>query len=275
MTHATSIVRPPAVAGSFYPMSAHVLAADVEALLEQAPAYRGPPPKALVVPHAGYVYSGPIAATAYAALRSLEDLHRVRRVVLVGPSHRVYLRGVAAPAAGWLRTPLGDVEVDEVALDRAGVTRDAAAHAREHSLEVQLPFLQRVVPQAKVCPIVCGQASTEEVGRVIESLWDGDDTVVVVSSDLSHYLPYAQGRAVDEETAARIVSLDDEIDGEQACGYVGLRGLLWVARRKGLVGKLLDLRSSGDTAGPRDEVVGYGAFAFWDGAMPQARAVLS
>ena len=266
--HDLSVVRPPAVAGTFYPRTAGVLASDVEQLLADAPVYEGPAPRALVVPHAGYVYSGPIAATAYAALRAAGT--RVRRVVLLGPSHRVFLHGVAAPDAQWLRTPLGDVEIDVVALDAAGVPRNAAVHAREHSLEVQLPFLQRVVPTAKLCPIACGDASPEEVGAVIESLF-AEDTVVVVSSDLSHYMPYAQGRVLDEETAARIVALDDRLDGERACGFVGVRGLLWVARRRGLVGKLLDLRSSGDTAGPSDEVVGYGAFAFWDGA----RAVLS
>ncbi len=267
MTRDPSIVRPPAVAGTFYPGAREVLAADVEQFLAEAPVYTGPPPRALVVPHAGYVYSGPIAGTAYATLRGATS---VRRVVLLGPSHRVALSGVAAPDARWLRTPLGDVEIDQAALDRAGVPRNAAAHAREHSLEVQLPFLQRVLPDAKLCPIVCGRASAQEVGAVIEDLF-GEDTVIVVSSDLSHYLPYAQGRAVDEQTAARIVALDDHLDGEMACGFVGVRGLLWVARRRGLVGKLLDLRSSGDTAGPRDEVVGYGAFVFWDGS----RAVLS
>jgi AmmeMemoRadiSam system protein B len=262
MTYESSIVRPPAVAGMFYPSAADVLAADVERFVAEAPVYRGPPPRALIVPHAGYVYSGPIAGTAYAALRSISK--RVRRVVLLGPSHRVSLRGVAAPDAHWLRTPLGDVEIDEAALDQAGVPRNALAHAGEHSLEVQLPFLQRTAANAKLCPIVCGRAAPEEVGRVIEALWS-DDAVVVVSSDLSHYLPYARGRAVDEDTSSRIVALDDDLDGERACGFVGVRGLLWVARRKGLVGKLLDLRSSGDTAGPRDEVVGYGAFVFWDG----------
>jgi AmmeMemoRadiSam system protein B len=263
MMHDTSVVRPPAVAGTFYPRSAEVLASDVDELLAAAPEYQGPAPRALIVPHAGYVYSGPVAATGYAALRAVAS--RVRRVVLLGPSHRVFLRGVASPDARWLRTPLGDVEIDEAALARAGVPRNAAAHAREHSLEVQLPFLQRVVPAAKICPLVCGDASPQEVGAVIESLF-AEDTVVVVSSDLSHYLPYSKGRTLDEQTAARIVALDERLDGEQACGFVGVRGLLWVARRRGLVGKLLDLRSSGDTAGPRDEVVGYGSFAFWDGS---------
>ena len=251
-------VRPPAVAGMFYPRDAAHLERDVDAMLASAASSSARRPKALVVPHAGYVYSGPIAASAYAKVRGLP----IERVVLVGPSHRVPLRGVAAPSARKLRTPLGDLEVDVEALDRAGVPRDDLAHESEHSLEVQLPFLQRVLPRARVCPIVCGRASVEDVARVLRALWGGDETLIVVSSDLSHYLPYAEGRRADERTAEKIVALDGDIDGEGACGYVGLRGMLAVAREKGLVGELLDLRSSGDTAGPRSEVVGYGAFAF-------------
>jgi AmmeMemoRadiSam system protein B len=185
-------------------------------------------------------------------------------VVLLGPSHRVYLQGVAAPSAARLRTPLGDVEVDVQVLDAAGVVRNEEAHAHEHSLEVQLPFLQRVVPRARVCPLVCGRATPDEVAKVLEALWGGPETLVVVSTDLSHYLPYAEGRALDEKTAKKIVELDPELSGDEACGFVGLRGLLVVARRKGLGCRLLDLRSSGDTGGkgrPNSEVVGYGAFA--------------
>ncbi|HEY1957585.1 MAG TPA: AmmeMemoRadiSam system protein B [Polyangiaceae bacterium] len=248
-------VRLPAVAGMFYPGDGARLERDVDAMLASAKTSTRRP-KALVVPHAGYVYSGPIAASAYARVRGLP----IERVVLVGPSHRVPLRGVAAPSTKKLRTPLGDVEVDVEALDRAGVPRDDDVHAHEHSLEVQLPFLQRVLPRARVCPIVC--ASVDEVARVLRALWGGRETLVVVSSDLSHYLPYDEGRRADVATAEKIVALDGDIDGEDACGYVGVRGMLAVAREKNLVGELVDLRSSGDTAGKRDEVVGYGAFAF-------------
>jgi AmmeMemoRadiSam system protein B len=258
----TTEVRPAAVAGTFYPGDAERLARDVDAMLRAAPSATAAQPKALIVPHAGYVYSGPIAASAYATVAP----SAIDRVVLVGPAHRVALRGVAAPRARKLRTPLGDVDVDVEALDRAGVPRDDAAHAREHSLEVQLPFLQRMFgPRLRVCPIVCGRASVEEVAAVLRALWGGPETLVVVSSDLSHYLPYELGRRADEATAEKILALDVDIDGDGACGYVGVRGLLAVAREKGLVPRLLDLRSSGDTAGPRGEVVGYGAFAFEDG----------
>lgn len=154
------------------------------------------------------------------------------------------------------------MEVDEDALRRAGVAQNDTVHAHEHSLEVQLPFLQRVAPRARIAPIACGRASVSDVASVIEALWGGDETLVVVSSDLSHYLPYEDGRAADARTAEKIVALDGDLDGDDACGYVGLRGLLAVARKKRLVCKLLDLRSSGDTAGSRSEVVGYGAFAF-------------
>jgi AmmeMemoRadiSam system protein B len=255
-------VRPAAVAGMFYAGSAAVLAADVDAMLRTACAERAAAaqPKALVVPHAGYVYSGPIAATAYATLTHPEH---IERVVLLGPAHRVFLKGLAAPSVRWLETPLGRVEVDVAALDRAHVPRNDDAHEAEHSLEVQLPFLQRVLPKARVCPIVCGRATSDEVAGVLDALWGGQETLVVVSTDLSHYLPYDEGRALDAHTAEKIASLDADISGDEACGYVGLRGLLVVARCKGLACKLMDLRSSGDTGGKsrRGEVVGYGAFA--------------
>ena len=257
-------VRPAAVAGMFYEGDAHALRKSVDDMLARAPRGSGPSPKVIVVPHAGHVYSGPIAATAYASVTNPEA---IQRVVLVGPSHRVFLEGVAAPSVRALRTPLGDVVVDRDAIDRAGIPVSDAPHAREHSLEVQLPFIQRVFPKARVVPIVCGRASARDVAQVIEKLWGGPETLVVVSTDLSHYLPYDVGREVDTRTAEKIVALDSDLEGEEACGYVGLSGLLEVAKTRGLVCKLLDLRSSGDTAGrERAEVVGYGAFALWEGS---------
>ncbi len=255
-------VRPAAVAGTFYEGDARALEASVDAMLALVPRSDLPSPKVIVVPHAGHVYSGPIAATAYA---SVTNAGAIERVVLVGPSHRVLLEGVAAPSVRALRTPLGDVVVDRDAIDRAGIAVSDAPHAREHSLEVQLPFIQRVFPKARVCPIVCGRASARDVATMLERLWGGSETLVVVSTDLSHYLPYDVGREADTRTANKIVALDSDLNGDEACGYVGLRGLVEVAKTKGLVCRLLDLRSSGDTAGRAGgEVVGYGAFALWE-----------
>lgn len=260
-------LRPAAVAGLFYPAAATPLAAQVDELLAHARAALqrrpAPPPvpKALIIPHAGYVYSGPVAASAYARLDPLRG--RVDRVVLLGPSHRVHLRGLALPGSAAFATPLGPVEVDGAAeAEIPWVPANATAHASEHSLEVHLPFLLRVLGRFKVVPLLVGVATTAEVANVLEALWGDERTVVVVSTDLSHYLPYAAGHREDAQTAARIVALDPEIDHEHACGATPMNGLLEVARRKGLVAELLDLRSSGDTAGPRDEVVGYGAFTF-------------
>jgi hypothetical protein len=258
-------VRPPAVAGAFYPADPSVLARVVDTLLAEAGPARGPRPKALVVPHAGYVYSGPIAAAAFAQLAPHAE--SIERVVLVGPAHRAWVEGLVWPGARRLATPLGELEVDVDALAHVPeVVADAHAHAREHCLEVELPFVQRVAPHARIVPLLGGRASAAEVGHVLETLWGGPETVVVVSSDLSHYLPYEVARARDERTAARIVDRDTHLEGEDACGAVGINGLDWVARRKRLRLELLDLRSSGDTAGDRDQVVGYGAFAAYEEA---------
>jgi hypothetical protein len=259
-------LRPAAVAGLFYPAAAVPLTAQIDAMLAQArkalaARAHDPVPKALIIPHAGYVYSGPVAASAYVRLEPARG--RIDRVVLLGPAHRVHLRGLALPGSAAFATPLGPVEVDrDAAALIPWVTEHAQAHAGEHSLEVHLPFLLRVLGRFKVVPLVVGAASSHEVANAIEALWGDERTVVVVSSDLSHYLPYAIGHREDEATAARIVELSSDIDHEHACGATPVNGLLEVARRKGLACELLDLRSSGDTAGPRDEVVGYGAFAF-------------
>lgn len=266
-------VREPAVAGAFYPESPDTLARMVDGFLGEARARDAGRtlsttcPKAIVVPHAGYVYSGAIAASAFAELAPYAS--RIRRVVLVGPAHRVFVEGMVSPAASGMRTPLGDVRIDTAVLTRVpDVAPSAEAHAREHSLEVELPFLQRVLPHAVVVPIVVGHAEPDAVADVLRALWGGAETVLVVSSDLSHYLPYAEGRAVDVATAARIVAFDGPLSGEEACGAAGLNGLLLVAREKGMRAEILDLRSSGDTAGrdtrDRDGVVGYGAFAFYE-----------
>lgn len=258
--------RPAAVAGTFYPGSPGVLIRTLETLLAEMPADMGTAPKAIIAPHAGYVYSGPIAAHAYAALRAGREI--IRRVVLLGPVHRVPVRGLAAPgpAIAAFATPLGPVMLDREAIDALQglpqVVASDAAHAQEHSLEVHLPFLQQVLTDFSLVPLVVGDASAEEVAAVLDRLWGGAETLIVVSSDLSHYLDYATASRVDRNTVNRITALDASISHHEACGGTPINGLLLAARRRGLEARLLDLRNSGDTAGPRDRVVGYAAFAF-------------
>jgi MEMO1 family protein len=253
------VIRPAAVAGTFYPSDPNELARDIDALLSRVPRVRAGA-KAVVAPHAGYIYSGPIAASAFAALG---DLSEVTRIIVLGPAHRVRLRGLAGPGADALATPLGELEVDRDALARAHIPDAVEVHRDEHALEVELPFLRRLAPHAQIVPIAVGTADPDEVATALDALWGGPETRIVVSSDLSHYLPYAEGRATDERTAQAVLALrDDALDGHHACGHVALAGLLRVARRRGLTPEVLDLRSSGDTRGSRSEVVGYGAFAF-------------
>jgi AmmeMemoRadiSam system protein B len=257
-------VRLPAVAGTFYPDSAPRLERMVEDLLARPQAPVGPAPKALIAPHAGYIYSGPIAASAFV---QLPRQGVVRRVVLLGPSHFVPFEGLALSPARAFATPLGTVPVDTTAVHLLQALPQVrmleAAHSREHSLEVELPFLQRWLGDFTIVPLVVGHATDEEVGQVIERLWGGPETVFVISSDLSHYYDYETACALDRQTARAIEALrGQDIGEEQACGRIPIRGLLWVAARRGLKAKTLDLRNSGDTAGPRDRVVGYGAFAF-------------
>jgi len=265
-------VRTPAVAGSFYPSSPATLATQVDAWLEQA---RGPEDgvaSALIVPHAGYVYSGEVAAAAYATLRARRA--EGTRVLLLGPSHFHSLRGLAYPDVDLLCTPLGDVRLDADLLRRAaGLARVSAsteAHESEHSLEVQLPFLQRVLERFTVLPLVVGRADEEEVAQVLEALWD-EDVLLVVSSDLSHYLPYEEARRADQVTVARVLALEGPLDAGSACGAEAINGLLRVAKRRGLRPRLVGLRSSGDMAGARAEVIGYGAFVFESPARGVAR----
>ncbi|OOG24741.1 AmmeMemoRadiSam system protein B [Thioalkalivibrio denitrificans] len=262
-------IRPAAAAGHFYPSEPGLLRTMVDNLLNGARAASvtgGPPPKALIVPHAGYIYSGLIAASAYVRLETAFPL--VRRVVLLGPAHRVGFYGIAAPEADCFETPLGYVAVDEASVEQActlpTVFRYENAHAPEHSLEVQLPFLQRVIgDDFSLVPLVVGSAQATDVARVLSLLWGGPETLIVVSSDLSHHLDYHSAREVDERTSAAIESFNEEaIAPGLACGRLPIQGLLQIARQKGLRARRLDLRSSGDTAGPRERVVGYGAFEF-------------
>jgi AmmeMemoRadiSam system protein B/AmmeMemoRadiSam system protein A len=265
-------VRSPAVAGMFYPECAHELQAILSDVLSDAASrvVPGPVPKAIIAPHAGYVYSGPIAASAYARLQPVADI--VTRVVLIGPSHRVPLRGLAAPSVDAFETPLGRVELDRAAiadvLALPQVREWDAPHADEHSLEVHLPFLQAIFPRFALIPLAAGDASPEEVAEVLERLWGGPETLIVISSDLSHYLDYAAARRLDSATCRAIEALDARAIGyDQACGRVPVAGLLTLARRKRLSVTTLDLRNSGDTACDRRRVVGYGAWMFAEKAV--------
>ncbi len=260
-------IRPAAVAGAFYPENPDALRRLLMECFATASSAASEPyriPKALIVPHAGYVYSGPIAATAYALLQPLRA--RIRRVVLLGPVHRVWVSGLALPGVTAFETPLGRVPLDQDGIaaidDLPQVSVSSAAHAEEHSLEVHLPFLQSVLDEFTLIPLAVGGASPEQVAQVLERLWGGDETLIVVSSDLSHFLPYAEARQVDAATADAILKLDSRLIGEQACGAYPVNGLMLAARHHRLTPHLLDLRNSGDTAGDRQRVVGYAAFAF-------------
>jgi AmmeMemoRadiSam system protein B/AmmeMemoRadiSam system protein A len=264
-----SSVRPAAVAGLFYPGHQVELARDILGMLEQtreAPLVPGFP-KALIVPHAGYIYSGAVAAHAFALLRPAAGI--VKRVVVLGPCHRVAVRGLALPGAAGFETPLGTIPVDEEAVraiaDLPQVVSFPATHAREHSLEVQLPFLQQVLREFKLLPLVVGSATAEEVAAVVERLWGGPETLFVISSDLSHYRGYEAAREIDGRTVQAILDFRTDIDHEQACGATPVTGFLLAAKRRGMRIELLDARNSGDTAGGRDRVVGYASFALWNG----------
>jgi AmmeMemoRadiSam system protein B len=249
----------------FYPEAPGVLGAQVRAYLEQAghALPSAPRPKALIVPHAGYVYSGAIAAAAYARLAGFDG---IRRVVLLGPAHRVPLRGLAVPKVDAFATPLGEIEVDRAAVARAldlpQVSESDRAHALEHSLEVQLPFLQLLLGTFRVVPLAVGDATAAEVAEVIELLWGGPETLIVISSDLSHYHTYRDAQSIDQASARTVLALSPTLGFEQACGALPINGLLTIARRRGLRPELLDLRNSGDTSGDKFRVVGYASFVF-------------
>jgi AmmeMemoRadiSam system protein B len=255
------------VAGLFYPGDPESLAAVVDELLDAvdtSPAL--PAPKALIVPHAGFAYSGPVAAAAYAQIGALRE--RLHRVVLIGPSHRVPFRNLAVPGADSFATPLGEIPVDLELRARLRamptvITSDPA-HAYEHSLEVQLPFLQRVLDAFTVLPIVTGDTTPAQVAGVLDEVWGGSETLVLVSSDLSHYHSYDEARSVDATTAAAILARSTQLGGEEACGSMGINGLMMIARRRDLRVAELERLNSGDTGGDRSRVVGYGAFAVYE-----------
>ena len=262
--HAPVGERPPAVAGTFYPADTDELQNTVRDLLAASPRAGNDRIRAVIAPHAGYIYSGPVAASAFAGLRALKG--RVSRVMLIGPAHFVPLRGLAAPAAKAFRTPIGSMPVDKMAIreiaDRPHVTIDDRPHAPEHALEVELPFLQAVLGSIEIIPLVVGSADAETVADILDRLWD-EKTLIVVSSDLSHYHDYETAHRLDAATAEAIERFDSAAIGPaDACGSVAVGGLLIAARSRGLSVERLDLRNSGDTAGDRRRVVGYGAWAF-------------
>lgn len=258
-------VRPPAVAGFFYPADTATLSRDVDRYMSARPVPAVAAPKAIIVPHAGYVYSAAIAGPAFAQVRQAAG--RINRVVLLGPGHRVAIPGVAAPTADAFQTPLGTVPLDRSSIDAIAslphVELRDDAHREEHCLEVQLPFLQRALGKFTLVPLVAGGASPEQLAAILDRLWGGPETLIVISSDLSHYHDYASAQNLDTKAAEAIESLTpDDLSGEQACGRLPIAGMLMSAQRHNLSVDRLDLCNSGDTGGPRDRVVGYGAWAF-------------
>jgi len=269
-------MRPTAVAGSFYPASPAILNQDVEQLLSVAAPRQTEPvqPKALIVPHAGYIYSGQTAAEAYALLRPYAG--SVTRVVLLGPTHRVAVKGIALPSVQSFATPLGMIELDQPACARLQqlpqIVISDAAHAAEHSLEVQLPFLQKVLGDFKLVPLAVGDASAQDVATVLEQLWGGRETLIVVSSDLSHFHSYDDARRIDQDTVRTILQGQLLHSYEQACGAGPINGLLQAAQSHPLTSRLVSMCNSGDTAGDRSRVVGYAAFAFTESPTDRTRS---
>jgi AmmeMemoRadiSam system protein B len=258
-------IQPPNVAGLFYPGDPETLRRDVQAFLSEAKGGEpGPVPKALISPHAGYIYSGPVAASAYAQLAPARG--KIERVVVLAPSHQLGFRGIALSSATQFETPLGTIPVDLQAVELASrlpaVNYLDRAFAGEHALEVQLPFLQMVLDSFKLVPLIVGEAEPLEVANVLEALWGDEETLIVISSDLCHYQDYDSAIQHDRHTTDLIEALNDELAYGDACGRNPIRGLLRAAREHGLQVSTLDLRNSGDTAGPRDRVVGYGAYVF-------------
>ncbi len=258
-------VRHAAVAGSFYPDDPDTLSRNIDAMLfEVDESAHTKSPKALIAPHAGYIYSGPTAAAGY----SLLEPDRISRVVLLGPTHRVLLSGLAVPDIDVFETPLGKVPLDRDAIrqiiDLDQVHIDNESHAYEHSLEVHLPFLQKQLNNFKLVPLAVGQARPEHISEVLDILWGGKETVIIISSDLSHFHPYESARRMDLETVETIIKKSRPVSHEQACGATPINGLLAAMVKHPLIPKLIDFRNSGDTAGPRDQVVGYASIAFYE-----------
>jgi len=257
-------IRKPAVAGMFYPDDPTQLQDMIQKLLQEAKVITTIP-KALIAPHAGYIYSGPIAATVYATLRQIRD--KITRIILLGPSHRVPFYGLSVSQADYFATPLGNVPLDKDIINKISTLSQVKtleqAHSLEHSLEVQLPFLQKTLIDFSLVPLVVGDASPKEVAEVLEIVWGGEETLIVISSDLSHYHDYETAKRIDKQTSDAIEQLGfEKIHYDQACGRNPINGLLYLARKKSMQVQTVDLRNSGDTAGMKNQVVGYGAYVF-------------
>jgi AmmeMemoRadiSam system protein B len=258
-------VREPAVAGMFYPGQPHALEQEVQQYLETGLGAPPAPPKAIIAPHAGYLYSGPIAGSAFKPWRGLRG--KIKRVVLIGPSHHCYFHGLALSPHGQWDTPAGRFTVDADAIEQLarlpGAHFSAEAHREEHALEVELAFLHATLGPVQIVPILTGEVDDDTVAEALGLVWGGPETLIVVSSDLSHYYDYRTAQKLDRATADAIEELaPGEIHPPQACGRLAIQGLLQMAEDQGLTPLTVDLRNSGDTAGRKDRVVGYGAFAF-------------
>ncbi len=255
-------IRNPAVAGMFYPADPEELQTTIHNMLAKAKADQ-PVPKAIIAPHAGYIYSGPVAASAYACLASATNT--IKQIILLGPSHRYPFRGIAAPEADIFATPLGQIKIDQknIAKIASQIIISDAAHAEEHSLEVQLPFLQILLKDFSLIPLVIGMTDADHIAKILDQLWGGDETLIIISSDLSHYHDYATAQNMDQQAVQAILDLKPEaLNEDQACGRLPIKGLLQIAAQKKLKPQLIDLRNSGDTAGPKNQVVGYAAIHF-------------
>jgi len=258
-------IRPAAVAGMFYTADPVQLRSEINTYLHNASTgtYKTIP-KAIIAPHAGYVYSGPVAASAYSLLGPITD--KIKQVILLGPSHRIAFQGIATPDADYFETPLGKIKINRGLCQSVNqldfVFPNNLAHRDEHSLEVHLPFLQTVLSDFELTPLVVGDCNQEDVAYLLEQIWGGEETLIVISSDLSHYHSYESATQIDRTTSSAIEHLQPEkIQYDQACGRNPLNGLLTLAKSRQLSVDLLDLRNSGDTAGSKDRVVGYGAYA--------------
>jgi len=263
MSDAHTIIRPAAVAGMFYSADPNQLQSDVLHYLQQATSSSNFTPKAIIAPHAGYIYSGPIAASAYKLLQPAK--HLIKQVILLGPSHRVAFHGIATSNADYFSTPLGNIKINQALCRQVEsfdfVHTNDAAHAQEHSLEVQLPFLQNILDDFELTPLVVGDCAAQDVAKLLDSIWGKSDTLVVISSDLSHYHSYTTAKQLDQKTSLAIEHCQPEnITYEDACGRQPLNGLLTLAKQKKLSIDTIDLRNSGDTAGDKGRVVGYGAY---------------